>query len=229
MVKRSHKFYVLSATLVLAVLSVSSLQAQTLNVLHSFNGKGGPAGYHPYAGMTMDAAGNLYGTTLDGGSAGCACGIVFELKHAGSGWVLLVLYSFQGGNDGALPEARVVFGPDGNLYGTTTLGGDPSCVTDPFYPGCGTVFKLQPPATACAAITCPWTETVLHRFENYDGALPTAEVVFDAAGNLYGTTFNGGIGNCIAGCGAIYELSPDNGSWSGQPHSLLHWTSCPLR
>jgi len=82
----------------------------------------------------MDRGGNLYGTTSAGGAG---CGTVFKLTHTGSAWVETTLYTFQGGMDGAMPQARVVFGPDGTLYGTTTYGGS----------GAGTVFNLRPPAT----------------------------------------------------------------------------------
>ena len=102
----------------------------------------------------------------------------------------------------------MIFGPDGNLYGTTTFGG--------LYDA-GVVFKLQPPSSACKTANCPWRETVLYSFTGQsDGAVPEGDLVFDQAGNIYGTTFAGGEGNCVPlffGCGAVYQLTPAQGSW----------------
>jgi uncharacterized repeat protein (TIGR03803 family) len=174
--------------------------AQSFAVLHSFSGQDGAA---PFAGLTMDKAGNLYGTTYRGGTHGY--GTVFKLVRKNSSWVLMPLYSFQNVPDGARSAARVVFGPDGSLYGTTIYGGQ-GCRGI----GCGTVFRLTPPATFCRAVLCPWTETVLYRFGGLDGASPYAEVVFDQAGNLYGTTYGGGADEQ----GLVYELVPSGGGWS---------------
>lgn len=106
----------------------------------------------------------------------------------------------------------VTIGPDGNLYGTTLFGGN-GC--QPY--GCGTVFKLSPPARPCHSILCPWAETVLYRFSDSSAGLSSAfgGVVFDGAGNLYGMTLGGGTGNCNgAGCGAVYKLAPSGGGWT---------------
>ncbi len=198
--------------------------AQNFTVLHSFTG--GADGAHPYAGLTMDRAGNFYGTAFSGGLMNnyCStyydvgCGTVFKLAHSGSGWTLTPIYSFQGqtANDGNFPQARVIFGPDGALYGTTAVGGvDVQNCTDLICGG--TVFRLMPPATACKSVLCPWTETVLHTFL---GALDGAgsgygDVVFDHAGNLYGVTKYGGGGLCNDWtCGAAYKLTPAHGQWT---------------
>lgn len=195
------------ALAIVFLLTVVAAQAQVLTVLHDFTG--GSDGSSPYASLTMDAAGSLYGTTSGGG---IGFGTVFKLKRAGSGWIFTYLYLFQGGSDGAAPGARVIFGPDGSLYGTTYNGGGTGCGGA----GCGTVFNLKPQVTACKSALCPWTETVLYRFSgSTDGALPGAEVIFDGAGNLYGTTLEGGVGNCTAtGCGLVYKLTPTNGVWT---------------
>ncbi len=200
-----------AALVCLAILAtvltiVPTGQAQTLTVLHAFSGLDGDL---PFAGLTLDRAGNLYGTTYQGGAAGF--GNVFKLSHEGSGWVLSNLYSFQGGRDGEHPQARVVFGPDGTLYGTTTNGGNGN--------GFGTVFNLRPSATICRAIQCPWTETVLYRFTGgTDGRYPQyGDLTFDAAGNLYGTTAYGGDPSCNrsgGGCGVVFELSRSGGGWT---------------
>ena len=188
----------ISAVAIAFVLTVSAspaAQAQTFTVLHTFIG---PDGAAPSAGLTMDRAGNFYGMTSGGGTADQ--GTVFKLTHKNSGWVLSSLYSFQGGSDGAAPQARVVIAPDGNLYGSTQHGGIPDCG---YGQGCGIVFKLTPPATFCRAISCPWTETILHRFSVNEGGLPTGDLIFDSQGDLYGT----------AGTG-VYELTPSNGGWT---------------
>jgi uncharacterized repeat protein (TIGR03803 family) len=183
-------------------------QAQTFTVLHNFTN--GPDGGEPVAGLSMDRAGNLYGTASTGGntSGACSfpnppgCGTVFKLSRRGSGWVLTTIYTFSG-PDGAHPHARVIIGPDGSLYGTTTDGGDANE---------GTVFNLRPPAVACKTALCPWTATVLHSFQgSTDGAQPTfGDLLFDGAGNLYGTTPHGGQGNN----GTVYELTRSNGGWT---------------
>jgi len=191
-------------TFSLAVLS-NIARAQTLTVLHSFTG--GNDGKYPTAGLTMDRAGNFYGTTPYGGASDV--GVVFRLSPAGSGWVLTPLYSFQGPpNDGEIPYSGVVFGPDGSLYGTTEDGGQ--------Y-GRGTVYRLRPSPAVCHSVVCPWEETVLHSFgSGDDGEFPGyGNLVFDQAGNIYGTTEDGGSGTL----GVVFELTPSNGSWT---ESVLH-------
>jgi len=195
----------------LTVVTTQSVQAQTYTVLHSFTG--GVDGANPWAGLTMDKAGNLYGTAFFGGinDGDCdpgGCGAVFRLTHKGSGWAFSPLYSFQGDNDGVSPQARVIIGPDGILYGTTSSGGG--------WNG-GTIFSLRPPAAACKTALCSWNENVLYRFTNpLDGISPGyGDVVFDQAGNLYGTTYQGGNGTCGVGpCGVFYKLTHSNGSWT---------------
>ena len=122
--------------------------------------------------------------------------------------MLATLYSFVFGNDGAAPESPVVFGPDGSLYGTTKYGGGGTC---PY--GCGTVYNLKPPATVCGSESCSWTETQLYSFPSpSDGQWPSGDgVVFDSAGNLYGTVPN----NDPHGCnGQLYKLTRFGGHWS---------------
>ena len=110
------------------------------------------------------------------------------------------------GRTEALPSPRVVFGHDGTIYGTTEFGGRNCGV------GCGTVFHLRPPATICKSILCFWTETVLYQFSgSSDGANPGyGEITFDQAGNIYGTTFFGGVN----ANGVVYELMPSGGGWT---------------
>jgi uncharacterized repeat protein (TIGR03803 family) len=138
-------------------------------------------GTNPNAALLRDASGNLYGTTQYGGDANR--GTVFKLDPSGD---QTVLYSFSGTPDGAYPQSQLVADPDGNLYGTTTEGGAANA---------GTVFRL----------TLSGTESVLYNFAGSpDGAYPTAGVVRDTAGNLYGTTFRGG----SSSTGVVYKIDP---------------------
>jgi uncharacterized repeat protein (TIGR03803 family) len=181
----------------------------TKTIIHNFGGKND--GGVPEGGLIMDAAGNLYGTTQEGGTTGW--GVVFELSpSSGGSWTENLLYSFLGGSDGADPLGGVIFDSAGNLYGTTEEGGSAKL---------GTVFKLTPSASG-------WTKSVLHNFTGgSDGAgtWPTMPgLAIDAAGNLYGTTPVGGDLTC--NCGIVFELSPGSGGqWT---ETVLHnFTSFP--
>jgi uncharacterized repeat protein (TIGR03803 family) len=163
--------------LALAVVLAPSALTQTFQVIHNFTGRGD--GGAPYTGLTIDAAGNLYGTTSAGGAY--QNGTVFRLRKAGSGWILSTLYSFAGGNDGAGPGGRVALASDGTLYGTTSEGGGSGCNGA----GCGTVFHLIPSRAAPASALAPWSETVLYRFSGgSDGAGPGGDLTFDQSGNI---------------------------------------------
>ena len=194
-----------AAILLVSAISLSlPAQAQSLTILHYFTG--GLDGYSPEAGLTIDRAGNLEGTAFAGGTADV--GTVFKLVHKGSNWMFSPLYSFAGGSDGAHPEARVIVGPDGNLYGTTFAGGRGDCFE---FPGCGIVFELNPPPTSCRTAVCAWNETVLYRFPGgpYGGNPGTGDLLFDSQGNIYGTTEAGGASDA----GTVYKLTPSNGTW----------------
>jgi uncharacterized repeat protein (TIGR03803 family) len=172
----------------------------TETVLHAFELSDGAA---PVGGLTLGVDGTLYGTTSAGGSAAnCpkpGCGLVFAIAPGGS---YSILYTFgTTRTDGGDPMGGLIFGHDGNLYGTTASGGDA---------GRGTVFKITPDGT----------ESMLHSFAGIthddDGMLPSSELVMDAAGNLYGTTLCGGDGNqggsaceSVVGAGTIFKLAPD--------------------
>ena len=203
--RRSTSFvFALVATFFLVASLSYSAQSQTYTVIHNFTG--GQDGGQPAAGPTLDASGNLYGTTFSGGNkSDCAsgCGAVYKLTHHSSSWVLSPLYSFTGAGDGALPEyGAVTLGPDSAPYGTTSSGAlDES----------GTVFNVRPRATACPTTICPWMDNTVHQFgTGNDGLQPLGSVIFDAAGNLYGTTYLGG----ASGMGTVFEATRSGQNWT---------------
>lgn len=209
-----HVLGLLMMSIVVAGLMGCVAQAQTYTVLHSFDGPGDGAA--PWAGLTMDRGGNLYGTTTGGGfDCDYGCGNVFKMTHHNSSWIFTRLYNFTGPT-GVMPVSRVVFGPDGALYGTTSAGGTM---------GGGTAYKLTPPANVCPSVSCPWTITVLHLFDELnnddDGAFPQyGDLIFDSSGNIYGTTMNGYGGTCSFDqtCGGVFELSfTPQGGWTANP------------
>lgn len=160
-------------------------------VLHTFNG--GTDGANMVAGVVRNAAGNLYGTTYQGGSGQCSyqaggCGIIFELDPSGNE---TILYTFTGGADGAAPYGGLVQDPAGNFYGTTLLAGTSNSRCSS---GCGVVFELDAAGNF----------SVLHTFTGRDGANPEGDLVRDAAGNLYGMTNQGGASNA----GVVFALDP---------------------
>jgi uncharacterized repeat protein (TIGR03803 family) len=168
-------------------------------VIYSFDDTG--AGYNP-EGLAIGSGGVIFGTTLNGGSAGI--GTVFALTppaSAGGVWQFHTLHSFQNGNDGANPNTGVTIGAHGVLYGTTPTGG--AATTCCPVTGNGTVYSLAPPEVAGD----PWTETVLYDFsDTADGFTPSSGVVI-RDGVLYGTTEHGGACGCYFG-GTIYSLTP---------------------
>jgi uncharacterized repeat protein (TIGR03803 family) len=166
-------------------------------VLHSFTG--GSDGVTPVSGLTMDAQGNLYGTTSTGGSTNCfdgnGCGIVYELSPSNGGWTETILYVFQGGSDGAYPgNGTLATDGEGNLYGTALYAG-----SEPWPNGNGVVFKLTHGATG-------WKQQVVYAFgpASPNSPTPYGGVILDAAGNIYGTTYYGG----TYGSGTVYKIDP---------------------
>jgi uncharacterized repeat protein (TIGR03803 family) len=187
----------------------------TEDVLYSFCPKAPCVdGDAPYAGLTWDATGNLYGTTEFGGRSSPDYGTAFELKYNPDGtWQHLLLHSFPSfPGDGEVVYAGLVLDGAGNLYGATNSGGGHGCGQTLT---CGTVFKLSPTSNS------RWKETIVYRFPNpSDGFSPGASLVFDQAGNLYATTALGGINACANGCGVVFKLTPgSNGKWN---YSVLH-------
>jgi uncharacterized repeat protein (TIGR03803 family) len=206
------------------VITGSAFAASPEKVLYSFCDAPNCAdGEQSWASLIFDSAGNLYGTTAVGGSSQCGgpgCGTVFELSAGADGkWTQKVLYRFcstENCADGANPYAGLIFDSDGNLYGTTGAGGSSEC-TFGYVAGCGTVFELT------LRHDGTWSEKALYKFCSTtncaDGKSPYAGLIFDSAGNLFGTTYSGGSSDC-QGCGTVFELTPeDNGKWT---EKVLH-------
>jgi uncharacterized repeat protein (TIGR03803 family) len=159
-------------------------------------GSGCTDGSNPEAGLIQAADGNLYGTTVGGGSGtnACACGTVFKITLAGT---LTTLHSFELGEGGIHPFAGVIQGTDGNFYGTTSEGGINNKVC--FDGSCGTIFRMTPGAAV----------RTVHKFHGKDGSGPYAGLIQASDGNFYGVTSKGGDLSCSApyGCGTVFTIN----------------------
>jgi len=167
-------------------------------------------GERPYAGVVFDAAGNLYGTTYQGGAYNE--GAVFELSPSATGWSEKLLYSFQGGTDGVGSRSNtgLAFDPSGNLWGFTNKGGDGT--GSPCLGGCGTIYELTPTSGG------GWQESVIYRFGKLGlGGFPVGTPVFDATGALYGAASGGGDNR-----GVIYKLTPPATPGDPWTYKILH-------
>ena len=196
-----------------APCALAQTRTATFSTLYSFQSESSLDGAQPYAGLVAGADATLYGVTAFGGTAGA--GTVFELKPqpAGGAWQERVIYGFLGGGrDGANPYGTLVFGSNGDLYGTTAAGGTANA---------GTVFKLRPSAHPNEGV---WKESILHDFGAIgDGTNPMAGLIFGASGQLYGTTYYGGALDCFgAGCGTVFELSPPGAAGEGWKETTLY-------
>lgn len=186
----------IALTILAAALLLTTTQAQTFKVFYSFSGQDG---IQPNGDLLRDAAGNFYGTTVLGGKSNR--GVVFKLDSQGHN---ITLYSFTGGADGGFPIGRVIQDADGNLYGITSLGGDPTC-------SCGTVFQLKTDGTL----------VVLHKFRGgKDGMQNQAQGelgLVQIGKNFYGSASFGGHPGCDGdlGCGTVFKITP-----SGQEKTL---------
>ena len=166
-------------------------------ILYRFTGAGD--GGSPFTTLLFDSSGNMYGTTVFGGTSNL--GTVFKLTSTGGGnYTESAIYSFAGGMDGENPYDGLIADTAGNYYGTTANGGGSTNCSA----GCGTVFELSPNGSG-------WTEKILYRFQGpTDGENPNAGLVMDSAGNLYGNTWQGGPG----GGGTVYKLTNSGGNWT---------------
>jgi uncharacterized repeat protein (TIGR03803 family) len=200
---RGLRVLVAAAVLLFTGVALSGAEAMTTageQTLYRFCPQSGCAdGANPKAGVIVDAAGNLYGTTYRGGSHGF--GTVFKLAPTAAGWTETVLYNFceqTGCVDGYHPNAGVIMDGAGNLYGTAEGGGKPLSGGQ-----AGVVFKLAPTGGG-------WTQTVLYSFCStifcHDGDTPRGGLIMDGGGNLYGTTIYGGSGSAL---GTVFKLAPD--------------------
>jgi uncharacterized repeat protein (TIGR03803 family) len=191
---RALQVRLLILALALGILPASA-SAQTYKKLFEFNSNS--VGIYPNGSLVLDSAGNLYGTTSEGGSCTLSygCGLVFELSPSTSGgWTETILHVF-GGPDGSFPYSGMVFDSKGNLYGTTAGGG---ALNE------GTVFELTPTASG-------WQEQVLHSFAGAgDGSGPGYGVILDGAGNIYGTTSGGGSNKH----GVLFQLTGSGLNWT---------------
>lgn len=187
--------YLLSilAALAAAAPPLHVARAATTQVIYSFGGD--EDGEYADTDLVMDAAGNIYGTTVQGGQF--SSGTVWELSPSGNSLTHTVLYNFTGGADGGEPYKGVTLDAQGNLYGTAVTGGSGSCEG-----GCGVAYKLTNSGGT-------WTQTVIHAFTGgEDGSGPGAGLTLDAKGNVYGMTPTGG----VDGLGTIFRLHPGQGA-----------------
>lgn len=175
-------------------LQSSGLMVMTLAHLYGY----------PGSGITIGPNSNLYGSTFIGMSSP---GTIYQLMQSGSDWISTNIYEFTGGNDGGYPKAGVTFDPAGNLYGATSSGGSGQG---------GTVFQLTPSSNG-------WDFNLLYSFVGPGNGLlvvgPIGNLVLDAAGNLYGTTYSDG----AFGCGAVFKLNHNGDGWS---YTSLHDFTC---
>jgi uncharacterized repeat protein (TIGR03803 family) len=187
-------------------------------VLHRFNG--GRDGSAPLASLTLDASGNLFGSTLLGGGASACgtngsggfvgCGTIFELHRSGPSYKERVLYRFQSGSDGATPGSPPVLAAK-DLYGTTaTGGGSPSCGGAPINPGCGTAYELTPKGKSYA-----FRVTYAFAGAPNDAANAFGGLAADGSGSFCGTSQYGGAQNV----GSVFRLTPSGSKYRA---TLLH-------
>ena len=159
-------------------------------VLYSFTG--GADGGEPYKGVELDAAGNLYGTAVTGGSGSCegGCGVAYKLTKSGTTWTQSVIHAFTGGDDGSGPGARVAVADRGNVYGMAPTGGAN---------GLGTIYELHPKSTG------EWELRVIHAFTGgSDGSSGSAGKLLPRGGHLYGAATTGGAHSS----GTVFQLTP---------------------
>ena len=203
------------AALALMLLAAPQLAAaQSFKVLYTFTG--GNDGAYPIGTLSMDRGGSLYAAAYSHGGSG-AYGTIWRLQPKNSAWIFTPLYTFNDVAQGIYPRGAS-FGPDGSLYGATENG----------TAGCGVVFNLKPPPSRPVSALSPWNETVLYQLTGHsDGCTSEAGVAFDQAGNIHGTTTNGG----AYGAGVAFQLTRSGSSWTekiihnfgGSTMSVIQW------
>lgn len=198
------RFSLICVFLVVCSLQMFAQQAPyepptwTMHTLYMFTGYADGAG--PLAGVVMDSAGDLYGTTWQGGNLndcnGYGCGVVYRV---GTNNAEAILHTFIAGADGYAPWAGLVRNSSGALFYGAASGGNG---------GAGTVFQIAPKPTPCKTAFCPWNLTTIYPFSFTDGNGPQASLLRDSSGNLYGTTVAGGAGCQPNGCGTVFKVDP---------------------
>ena len=177
------------------VVLTASAWAGSEQVLYQF--KSQKDGFWPLSGVLL-FHGKIYGATNEGGRSRYEDGTIYELTRTKSGWTKKNLHNFTGGRDGSLPITDMTADKAGNLYGSTIQGGRPLCY---YGSGCGVIFKLTHGSGS-------WKETVVHYFDEKDGSSPMGNLVWDAAGNLYGTATGDETSS-----GTVFKLSPSGTNW----------------
>jgi hypothetical protein len=214
---RSRLSNLIIAPLVMAALLVSlvlggSSTAQTVTVLHIFNGTVGD-GYNPLAPVIVAPDGTLYGTTYSGGDLNCTlgggggCGTVFQEKLSNGRWIHTTIHEFTGTIDGCCQSSALTRDSAGRLYGVT--------VGNSF----GRIFRMTRGAKGA------WHFEILYTFQNHsDGEFPLTPLFIDKSGALYGITPSGSLPNCPNGCGAVFKITPpvtEGGAW--KEHTLYQF------
>ena len=190
----------LASLVALCLLLVSSAFAQyTETLLYSFGGVTHDPN-DPSTGLVMDASGNLYGSSGLGGAH--SEGSIYKLTPSGTGWTETNLFDFAGGSAPGQPSGPIIFDAAGNIYGVSQSGGVKNN---------GTVYELSPTSSG-------YVLTNQYNFlGGSDGNWPTGSLAFDANGNIYGTTFQGGGGtgqSCFGGCGVVFQITPSSSGWT---------------
>jgi uncharacterized repeat protein (TIGR03803 family) len=207
------------------VYKLSPTSGGTWKKTNLYEFTGGSDGGVPVGNLAIDAKGNLYGVTEQGGTGGCdtvlggGCGVVFRVSPKSNGkWKYSVIHDFDPGrieNDGSYADAGLIIDESGNLYGTTTFGGGFVC-------DCGIVYQLKPTQGG------QWTEHILYVFVGIsqggsDVSFPDSDVFVDKRGHVFGTGSGGGDVLCNDGCGGVYELIPQsNGSYTEKVLKIFH-------
>ena len=192
---KAGSYFLFCVPAIFASVPLSAARGASTEVIYSF--AGGQDGEYADTDLVMDGAGNIYGTSVQGGAHGS--GTVWRLSPEGNTWTHTVLYSFTGGADGGEPYKGVTLDADGNLYGTAVTGGGGTCEG-----GCGVAYKLTNNGGT-------WTQRVIHQFNGPDdGQGPGARLTIGDDGDIYGMAPTGG----EFGAGTIYQMHATRHGWN---------------